>query len=82
MYKYTKKCKFTTNFIYKKLTNSVIFIILFFIMSILEIKWRFFMKRIIVFIMFFSLSLFAQRKMTPLMEALEKRDVKKSIELS
>lgn len=39
------------------------------------------MKRIIVFIMFFSLSLFAQRKMTPLMEALEKRDVKKSIEL-
>ena len=31
--------------------------------------------------MLFSLSLFAQRKMTPLMEALEKKDSKRAIEL-
>ena len=39
------------------------------------------MKKIIILIMLFSLSLFAQRKMTPLMEALEKKDSKRAIEL-
>ena len=39
------------------------------------------MKKVIVFMMVFSLSLFAQRKMTPLMDALERKDTKRAIEL-
>ena len=39
------------------------------------------MKKILVFIFIISISVFAQRKMTPLMEALERKDIKKAIEL-
>ena len=41
------------------------------------------MKKIIVliFIMAFSLSLFSQQKRTPLMDALEKRDTRRAIEI-
>ena len=39
------------------------------------------MKKILVLIFIISVTVFAQRKMTPLMEALEKKDTKRAIEL-